>query len=185
MGLRDLALIVLFAAIIAALGWVPKVDLPFVAGVPITAQSMGVTLAGVMLGARRGAMAAALFVLLVLFGAPLLAGGRGGIEVLAGPTAGFILGFIPAAYASGYLFDRWSLRLGMFGAAFLASVAGGYVLLNLIGIPVLMAVNGTGLDEAAVTALSLLPGGLLKALATGVVSYVTRPDKVAGTEAGV
>ena len=52
---RHFAQIALFAALIAALGLVPKFDLA--AGVPITAQSMGVMLAGCLLGARRGALA--------------------------------------------------------------------------------------------------------------------------------
>ena len=50
---RNLTHIALFAALIAALGLVPKIDLA--AGVPITAQSLGVMLCGTVLGARRGA----------------------------------------------------------------------------------------------------------------------------------
>ena len=52
---RSITLIALFAALIAALGLVPKFDLA--SGVPITAQSLGVMLAGSLLGARRGALA--------------------------------------------------------------------------------------------------------------------------------
>src|SRR5262245_34546375 len=98
MFLRDVGLIVLFAAIIAALGLVPKIDVPMLGGVPVTAQSLGVTLAGILIGARRGALAAALFLVAVAFGFPLLAGGRGGLGVFTGPSAGFLLGFVPAAF---------------------------------------------------------------------------------------
>ena len=59
---RNLTMIALFAALIAALGLIPKFTLGF--GVPITAQSLGVMLCGTVLGAKRGGLAALLFVLL-------------------------------------------------------------------------------------------------------------------------
>ncbi|WP_442757522.1 biotin transporter BioY, partial [Pseudomonas sp. PM2] len=83
---RTLVQIALYAAIIAVLGLMPKFDIPLAGGVPITAQSMGIMLAGVMLGAWRGAAAVTLFLLVVALGAPLLAGGRGGLGVFFGPS---------------------------------------------------------------------------------------------------
>ena len=71
---RSVTLIALFAALIAALGLVPKFTLA--AGVPITAQTLGVMLCGTVLGARRGGLAVLLFLALVALGLPLLAGGR-------------------------------------------------------------------------------------------------------------
>jgi len=56
---RNLVFIALFAALIAALGLIPKIDLAF--GVPITAQSLGIMLAGTVLGAKRGLLAVLLF----------------------------------------------------------------------------------------------------------------------------
>lgn len=73
---RNIVLIALFAALIAVLGLIPKITL--MSGVPITAQSLGVMLCGTVLGARRGALAVLLFLLLVALGLPLLAGGRAG-----------------------------------------------------------------------------------------------------------
>lgn len=73
---RNLTLVALFAALIAALALIPKFSLGF--GVPITAQSLGIMLCGTVLGAKRGAMAVLLFLLLVALGLPLLAGGNGG-----------------------------------------------------------------------------------------------------------
>ena len=84
---RNLTHIALFAALIAVLGLVPQIDL--MAGVPITAQSLGIMLCGTVLGARRGALAVLLFLLLVAVGLPLLSGGRGGLGVFAGPSVGF------------------------------------------------------------------------------------------------
>ncbi len=82
MTTRDLGLIALFAAIIVALGVVPPIMLPF--NVPISAQTLGVMLAGVVLGAKRGALAPVLVILLVAIGLPVLSGGRGGLAFLPG-----------------------------------------------------------------------------------------------------
>ena len=49
---HSMALVALFAALMAVMGLIPKIDLPL--GVPITLQSLGVMLAGCLLGARRG-----------------------------------------------------------------------------------------------------------------------------------
>ena len=107
---KSLTHIALFAALIAVLGLVPSVMLT--TGVPISAQSMGVMLCGTVLGARRGGLAALLFVALVLAGLPLLAGGFGGLGMLAGPRGGFILGFPIAAFATGLLMQKLPLRVG-------------------------------------------------------------------------
>src|SRR5690606_14656561 len=101
---RNIAHIALFAAMIAALGLVPQITLGF--GVPITAQSLGVMLAGAVLGARKGAAATILLLLLVALGLPLLSGGRGGLGVFVSPTGGFALGFILAAFVTGLFVER-------------------------------------------------------------------------------
>ena len=175
--LRDVGLVFLFAAIIAGLGLVPRIDLPALGGVPITAQSLGVTLAGVLIGAKRGAFAAAVFLIGVAFGLPLLAGGRGGLDVFTGPTAGFLIGFVPAAFVTGLLFQGLVGRMGVFLAATFAAFIGGYVVLNLVGIPVMAWITDRTVRQAVEIALGLLPGGALKALATGVIAYL-----VAGME---
>ena len=63
---QRIALVALFAALMAAFGMIPKINLPL--GVPITAQTMGVMLAGCMLGASMGFQAMALFLLAVALG---------------------------------------------------------------------------------------------------------------------
>jgi len=172
MGLRDIGLVLFFAAIIALLGLVPKIEHAMLGGVPITAQGMGVTLAGILIGPRKGALAAIVFLVAVAFGMPILAGGRGGLGVFTGPTAGFLFGFVPAAYITGVVFQSLSWRMGGFLAAFLAAFVGGYVVLNLIGIPVMAWLTDKTVREAVAVAAGLLPGGLVKALATAVIVYL-------------
>ncbi|MDK1488780.1 biotin transporter BioY [Sinorhizobium sp. 7-81] len=166
MNTRDLVLIALFAAIVVVLGLIPPITLGFIP-VPITAQSMGVMLAGCIIGAKRGALAFLLFVLLVAIGLPVLSGGRGGLAVLAGPSGGFILGWAVAAFVTGLVAERFvhegQREIRQFVGFFLASVIGGIVVLYAIGVPWLSAVSGTPLLTAATGSLIFIPGDLLKA----------------------
>jgi biotin transport system substrate-specific component len=163
---RNVTLIALFAALIAVLGLVPKIDL--ISGVPITAQSMGVMLCGTVLGARRGALAVLLFVGLVALGLPLLAGGRGGLGVFASPTVGFVLGFPVAALVAGWITEHWGAPLGL--AAFAGAVIGGIVVLYLFGITGMAMVLGKTWPEAALLATPFLAGDLIKAALAAAIT---------------
>src|SRR5690606_20792102 len=98
---RDLARVAVFAAVIVVLGMVGPIPGP--GAVPITAQTLGVMLTGAILGARRGAASVLIVFLLVAIGLPVLAGGRGGLGVFLGPTAGFLIGWLPAAVVIGLI----------------------------------------------------------------------------------
>ena len=71
---RSLVHVAFYAALIAVLGLLPPVAIPALGGVPITAQTLGVMLAGIMLGPVRGSLAVLLFLFLVALGAPFLSG---------------------------------------------------------------------------------------------------------------
>jgi len=168
MTTREFVRVALFAAIIAALGLLPKIDLPIAAGVPVTAQTLGVMLAGVLLGPRSGAAAVVLFIAVVALGAPLLAGGRGGLGVFFGPTVGFLLGWVPGVIVTGLIFRAFpKLPAGISAAA--ASILGGIGVVYACGIAGLVLTTGMPLAKAALASLTFLPGDLLKAIATGVV----------------
>lgn len=165
---RTLTLIALFAALIAALGLVPKFDLA--GGIPITAQSLGVMLAGAVLGARRGALAVVLFLFLVALGLPLLAGGRGGLGVFVGPTAGFLIGFPLAALVTGWLAARWRSGPAPVLTTGLAAMAGGVVVLYVFGIAGFALVTDRSLAEATAIMWVFVPGDVIKAALTGVIA---------------
>lgn len=169
---RDLAQIAVFAALIAALTLPGAIN---VGPVPITLQTLGVMLAGAILGARKGALAVTVYVVLGLAGLPILAGGAAGLGVLAGPTGGFLLSFIPAAFAIGWLAARIRPHLKLL-PLLVATVVGGVVVVYLIGVPWLAAVTGMPLDQALlVGAVPFLPGDLVKAVvAAGVAAGVHR-----------
>jgi biotin transport system substrate-specific component len=163
---RNVTHIALFAALIAVLGLVPRIDLA--AGVPITAQSLGIMLCGTVLGAKRGALAVLLFLALVAAGLPLLSGGRGGLGVFASPSVGFLIGFPVAAFVAGWIMERTTLAPGF--AATAAAVIGGIGVLYLFGIPGMSVMLDKTLPEAAHLAIAFLPGDIVKAGIAGAVT---------------
>ncbi len=173
MRIQDLVYVALFAALTAVLGLIPRIDLGFVP-VPITAQSLGPMLAGSILGARRGVASQVLFLALVAAGLPLLAGGRGGLGVFAGPSVGFIIAFPVAAGVIGFGTERFWKRLS-FLKSFGLNILGGIGVVYVIGIPVLAAIAGLTLRNAAMGSAVFIPGDLIKAgLAAWVAIFVRR-----------
>jgi biotin transport system substrate-specific component len=168
---KDLAYVALFAALTAALGLVPPIDVAFVP-VPITAQTLGVMLAGAVLGARRAGLALLVFVVLVVVGLPVLAGGRGGLGVLLGPSGGFILSWPIAAFVTGLVTEQlWRRYNVVFGIV--ANLIGGVVVVYLIGIPWLAVVGDLG-TEAFTGSMVFLPGDTIKAVLAAVVAVSVR-----------
>jgi biotin transport system substrate-specific component len=161
------------ASIMAVLGIFPPITLPIVA-VPITAQSLGVMLAGGVLGARRGALSIVLFLVLVAVGLPLLSGGRGGFAVFLGPSGGFLLGWIVAAFAIGVLVEKFWEKLNYINA-FIACVSGGIILLYVIGIPWVAVAAKISLSQAFFGSMPFVPGDIVKAIiASGVIVTVAK-----------
>jgi biotin transport system substrate-specific component len=165
---RNLTLIALFAALIAALGLIPKITLA--SGIPITAQSMGIMLCGTVLGAKRGALAVVLFLGLVALGLPLLAGGRGGLGVFTTPWAGFLFGFPVAAYVTGLVMENWKGR-NTAVVGIVAALIGGIGALYLVAIPYYMVMKPAGLTEALTVAMApFMPGDVIKAVLAGLIT---------------
>jgi biotin transport system substrate-specific component len=169
---RDLVHVALFAALVAALGLMPPLLLPFIP-VPITAQTLGVMLAGSTLGARKGGLSLLLFQVLVAAGLPLLAGGNGGLAVLPGPTGGFFVGFLPAAFVIGWLTERAWHRLSV-PRAFAINVLGGIGVIYAVGIPWLAVSAKLSLTKAALGSLAFVPGDCVKAAVAASVAVTLK-----------
>lgn len=134
--------------------------------VPITGQTLAVVLTAAALGPRRGLAAQAAYLLLGAVGLPFFAKGASGWGALVGPTGGFLVGFLPAAFlvglAASHGHDR---RWWTAGPLFLA----GQLLILAIGVSWLKV--KTGLDFATAFQkgfVPFIPGGLLKAAIAGV-----------------
>lgn len=156
----DLLLILggsLFTALMAQIA----IPLPFTP-VPITGQTMAVLLVGAALGSRRGALSMAAYLLEGALGLPVFAGGATGLARLHGPTGGYLLGFLAAAFITGWLAERgWDRR--PFTAALAMLI--GNAMIYLFGLPWLAFFLEGFLGPKGALALGLLPfipGDLLK-----------------------
>lgn len=165
---RDLSRIAVFAAILAVLG-IPGAIPVFGNAVPITAQTLGVMLAGAVLGSWRGAAAVMVFLVLVLVGLPLLSGGNGGAGVFVGPSAGYLFGWILGAFVTGGIVhaghrrpNRWRTALGC--------LVGGILAIYAIGVPVQAVLTHLPLGATALSSTVFIPGDLLKAIVATLVT---------------
>lgn len=141
--------------------------LPF-SPVPITGQTFAVLLMGATLGSKRGALCVLTYLTQGAAGLPVFTGAGAGIATLAGPTGGYLVGFMFAAYLTGWLAERgWDRRLQ---TNFLAMVLGNLVIytFGLAWLGVLV-----GYDKVLTLGLwPFIPGDLLKlAIATGLLPF--------------
>ena len=98
----DLALIAggsLFIALLAQISF-------NIGPVPITGQTLAVLLIGALFGSRRGALTVLAYLGQGVMGLPVFAGGMAGPAVMVGPTAGYLVGFVFAAFVVGLLAER-------------------------------------------------------------------------------
>jgi biotin transport system substrate-specific component len=102
--------LVVAGSLVVALAAQVAVPLPFTP-VPLTMQPFAVLLVGALLGSRRGALAMLAYLAEGAAGLPVFAGGAAGIGRILGPTGGYLMGFVPAAFVTGSLAERgWDRR---------------------------------------------------------------------------
>ncbi len=161
--------IALFAALIAVGAYI-VVPLPF-SPVPLVLQNMLVLLAGALLGAKRGALAVALYLGLGTVGLPVFAGGAAGPATFLGPTAGYLVSYLPAAAICGVLTRGRPSRGRVLGAS-----AVGAALILAGGSAGLVIVAGLQpLEAVMLGALPFLPGDALKVVAIAAVHRRVAP----------
>lgn len=120
MRVKEMLLCALMVAVMAILA---QLTIP-VGPVPFTMSIMGVYLAAGILGKRLAPVAMTVYVLLGAFGAPIFTGAKGGLPVVAGPTGGFLWGYIVASFLIGYLYpaEKGGKSYLKIGGAFLAGM---------------------------------------------------------------
>lgn len=154
--LYDVALVAgasLFIALMAQL----TIYLPF-SPVPVTGQTLAVLLIGALLGSSRGSMAVLAYMTEGVAGMPVFAGGLAGPAVLAGPTGGYLAGFVVAAYAVGWLAERgWDRNTLSTVAAMLV----GNIAIYLSGLVWLAQFIG-GQNALAAGLYPFIPGDIAK-----------------------
>lgn len=148
---------VLTFIILTALGAFVRIPLPFTP-VPVTLQTFFVLLAGAFLGSGLGSLSQASYILLGVLGVPLFTGPGSGLLYLSGPTAGYLIGFVLAAFLLGRLvrYCRSAKTI------FLSFLAADLVLLGC-GIIWLKFILGYSLLKLFwIGFLPFIPGNLLK-----------------------
>ncbi len=136
-ALVRVAAILLFAALTAVSARLTIV-LPFTP-VPITLQVLIVLLAGLTLGAKDGALSQIVYVTTIAIGLPFDAKGMGS-AVFASATAGYLIGFIPAAFTTGWLAERgtrgnraWSFAASLIGVAVIYVIGTAWLTIGFLG----------------------------------------------------
>jgi biotin transport system substrate-specific component len=166
----DLSLIAVFAALTAAFALIPAIPVG-AAGVPITLQTLAVMLTGVVLGPGRGAAAIGLYVAAGLAGLPIFSGFSGGLGVLAGPSAGYLLAFPLAAAVAGWLSTlviRHARRM-RYLLFFLSCAAASILVIHPLGIAGMMLNLNLELGAAVMADVVFLPGDIAKNLIAAAI----------------
>jgi biotin transport system substrate-specific component len=153
----------LFGALTAAGAFI-VIPLP---PVPITAQTFFLNVAAILLGGPLGAVSQFIYVMLGIVGIPVFAGGKAGLGVLFGPTGGYLLGFIIAAFVIGMI-NRMKKNAGIFWHIF--SMLIGMLIIYSIGSIQLSLVAKMSFPNAlAVGVLPFIPGDIIKIILAAII----------------
>ncbi|MFW5940147.1 MAG: biotin transporter BioY, partial [Halolamina sp.] len=171
----------LLAALMGAFAFVSFPN-PLNPAVPVTAQVLGVFLAGIYLGPAWGGFAMVVYVLAGVLGAPVFSGGNAGLGQIFGPTGGYLLSYPFAAALIGAVVhgaDGLVDPEGVTLPRLVGAMAAGVVVIYGFGVPVYWYYLDTSLVGAVVGAgLAFVPAEAVKmAAAVGIV----RSDEVQAT----
>ncbi len=166
--LRMMVYASLLAALIAAGAYLA---IP-IGPVPIVLQNLFVLLSGLLLGPRWGIASVSIYLLAGALGLPVFAGGVGGIGRFAGPTGGYLLGFLPAVYIIGLISTKAGGRMVYDVIAMVC----GSIIIYIIGVSWLkILTNMTLAKTLAVGMYPFLPGDILKIAAAIPIAKALRP----------
>lgn len=161
-----------YAALMAALTAVGAYIAIPIGPVPIVLQNLFVMLAGLLLGGRWAAISIGVYLVAGAAGMPVFAGGTGGVGKFVGPTGGYLLGFLAAAYLIGVISERGRGRVFIDVLAMVAGTA----IIYAFGVPWLKVITGMSLSKAAyVGMLPFLIGDVVKIAAAIPIARTLRP----------
>lgn len=165
MQVRKLTLAAMFAALTVIFS---QIALPTPWMVPVNLATLSVFLSGAVLGARWGAASQLAYLALGLCGAPVFSGFRGGMDALAGPTGGYLVGYVLAALAVGLIGARMRGKLALPFA-----MAVGLALCYALGTIWFMISTDSSLSHALMLCvLPYLAGDALKILGASALAPV-------------
>ncbi|WP_438478245.1 biotin transporter BioY [Streptococcus pluranimalium] len=173
---KSLIQISLMATLIIILGLMPPLPLGFIP-VPIVLQNLGIMLAAILLGVKKGSLAILIFLILGLF-LPVFTGGGTTLVVFAGPTAGYVVGWLlmPLALAGLRRLLPFSHPLVSFALVWLS----GVLLVDVIGAIYLAHYTNSPLLPSLLSNLVFIPGDSIKAAIATIIG--TKYRKQLGLE---
>lgn len=166
-NVRPLVYVAFCAAIIAVLAQV-MIPLPLV---PITGQTLAIGLVVTLLGKKYGTQAVFLYILLGAIGLPVFTAFSGGLGVLVGPTGGYIVGFIPTAFAIGLYLEKFGYT---YRHAIVANVIGMCITLLFGAIWLKIFANLTWTAALVSGILPFLVAGVLKAVLAAAIGLTLK-----------
>ena len=170
MKTRDLTIIAVMAALICVAGPLSISIGP----IPLSLASFAVYMAGAVLGAKKGTLAAGIYLLLGLVGLPVFSGFSGGFQKLIGVTGGYLVGYLPCACITGLAVKpdspdsgpQWRLP---------AFMALGTAVLYLIGTAWFMIqTRNTLAASMGMCVIPFLPGDAVKIVAASLLARLVR-----------
>ena len=161
-----------YASLLAALTAVGAyISIP-IGPVPIVLQNLFVYLMGLLLGLRWGLAGMGAYLLAGAVGLPVFSGGRGGLGHLIGPTGGYLIGFVPAVAAIGFITEKTKGQLVFGILALILATA----IIYICGVSWLSIVTNMTLSKALMVGMvPFLPGDLMKIVAALVIAWKLRP----------
>jgi len=166
--LRDLIAVAFFAALTTVGAWI-SFPLPF-SPVPIVLANLFVLLSGAILGKWLGPLSQIVYLLMGIAGIPVFANHTAGPSVIAGPTGGYLIGYVLASFVTGLLVEyiprfipRFSRTKAAVSARLAFSLASGALVVYLTGVPWLARVAGMDIQTALIKGFyPYLPGDTVK-----------------------
>ena len=154
--------------------------------VPITGQTFAVLLAGILLG-KWGGISQGMYVGIGAMGVPWFAGLNGGIGYIAGPTGGYIIGFILTAFFLGYFIDKY-IRSRSFLSMLALMLFANFVLIYVPGLLQLCFFMGTSIGIWELLMIGMIPfivGDLVKVVTAAAITKGITPKRAYNGEVDV
>lgn len=169
MKTKDITKIAMMISIIIILGFFPPIPISLLP-VPIVIQNAGFMLSGLLLGKKNGTIATVLFLLLVAIGFPILAGGRGGMTVFFGITAGYLCAYPLATYFIGWMSEKFNSNNQNVWYAFAITFLFGALFIDFFGAVGVSILSDVSLPKSLIASVAFIPGDAIKAFLTAIIA---------------
>ncbi len=158
----SMALIALFAALTAVFS---QIIIP-IGPVPINLALLSVFICGGVLGWKKASLSMVIYILLGIAGVPVFSGFQGGLAKIAGPTGGYIVGYLIAAFVIGIITDKFGRKI----LPLICSMILGLILCYAFGTIWFVLLMNQGIVASLMTCvIPFLPGDAVKIAAAVIV----------------